>query len=314
MMHLPYVIDNRDHRLIDVLDALLHGDKVQALDIATAYFNVGAFELIREGLEGLASFRLLLGAEPGKRAGSGAAPTHQPRPGSRPFDAATLALVEALIRYLRRDTVAVRLFQNGFLHAKAYLAFADTHPFDRFTPVAGIVGSRNFTRAGLTHQPGAQPDPQGRRNAAEVYDEKRPKLPSLPCWPRSLWLHVLRWPQNLSALTRTHRQRTSRSVTRPSLEVGARAILELLDWYDARWAEAADFRQELVSLLDASKFGGHGTRPTRSISRRSMPISAMSSPVRGCLSPARVRPWSSRTFRRMLSSARVASWSATTVC
>ncbi len=76
-MHLPYVIDNRDHRLTDVLDALLHGDKVQALDIATAYFNVGAFELIGEGLEGLASFRLLLGAEPGAGR-SGAAPTHQP--------------------------------------------------------------------------------------------------------------------------------------------------------------------------------------------------------------------------------------------
>jgi hypothetical protein len=31
-MHLPYVIDNRAHRLADVLNALLRGDAVHALD------------------------------------------------------------------------------------------------------------------------------------------------------------------------------------------------------------------------------------------------------------------------------------------
>ena len=64
-MKLPYVVDNREHTLANVLNALLRDDPVRALDVATAYFNVGAFDLLREGLERLASFRLLLGAEPG---------------------------------------------------------------------------------------------------------------------------------------------------------------------------------------------------------------------------------------------------------
>jgi hypothetical protein len=44
-MRLPYVIDNRSHNLADVLNALLQGDAVHALDVATAYFNVGVTHL-----------------------------------------------------------------------------------------------------------------------------------------------------------------------------------------------------------------------------------------------------------------------------
>jgi hypothetical protein len=150
VLSLPYVIDNRAQRLAEVLDVLLRGDAVHALDIATAYFNVGAFELLQEALGGLASFRLLLGAEPGGGEELGLRQRMQADLNAAPFDAETLALIEALIRYLRRETVAVRCYQHGFLHAKAYLAFADRGPFDRFTPVAGLVGSANFTRAGLT--------------------------------------------------------------------------------------------------------------------------------------------------------------------
>jgi hypothetical protein len=45
-MSLPYVIDNCDHWLTEVLDALVRGDTVHAMDVATAYFNVGAFNLL----------------------------------------------------------------------------------------------------------------------------------------------------------------------------------------------------------------------------------------------------------------------------
>jgi hypothetical protein len=73
---LAYVIDNRGHKLAYVLTQLLRGEAVHALDVATAYFNVGGYNLLREGLEGLALFRLLLGSEPGearagRRAGRG---------------------------------------------------------------------------------------------------------------------------------------------------------------------------------------------------------------------------------------------------
>ncbi len=64
-MNLPYVIDSREHTLADVLNRLLRHDDVHALDVATAYFNIGRFDLLRKSLDGLDSFRLLLGAEPG---------------------------------------------------------------------------------------------------------------------------------------------------------------------------------------------------------------------------------------------------------
>ena len=38
-------------------------------------------------------------------------------------------------------------------------------------------------------------------------------------------------------------------------EVGARAIIDLERWYEGQWADGRDFKEELIELLDASKFG-----------------------------------------------------------
>ena len=71
-----------------------------------------------------------------------------------PFDEETLALVEHLIRYLQRETVLVRLYDKGFLHANCWLFYSDLPGqmklFDRFKPIVAIVGSSNFTGPGLT--------------------------------------------------------------------------------------------------------------------------------------------------------------------
>jgi len=63
-MRIPYVIDNQDHVLADVLKALLAEHKGKSLDVATAFFSIRGFDVIRKGLDGPGSFRLLLGAEP----------------------------------------------------------------------------------------------------------------------------------------------------------------------------------------------------------------------------------------------------------
>lgn len=63
-MHIPFVIDNQQHKMADVLNSLLHHYKGQSLDVATAYFNVGGWQLLYDGLNGLGTFRLLLGDEP----------------------------------------------------------------------------------------------------------------------------------------------------------------------------------------------------------------------------------------------------------
>src|SRR5256886_13926790 len=154
-MTIPFVIDNQQHNMADVLNDLLRHHRRHSLDVATAYFNVGGWQLLRAGLNGLGNFRLLLGDEP--EAGSdlglreiGAKPVKGLiRDLARDnFNEATLRLVEDLVAFLRQDHVQVRLSTQGFLHAKCYI-FSSGRGFERFLPLAAIVGSSNFPRPGL---------------------------------------------------------------------------------------------------------------------------------------------------------------------
>ena len=63
-MLLPYVIDNQEHKLADVLNAVMQSHPGMSLDVATAYFSVSGYRALREQLAGLRSFRLLLGFQP----------------------------------------------------------------------------------------------------------------------------------------------------------------------------------------------------------------------------------------------------------
>ena len=63
-MRIPYVIDNQQCRLADVLNEVLAEHSGCSLDVATACFTVTGYELVRERLSTVGSFRLLLGAEP----------------------------------------------------------------------------------------------------------------------------------------------------------------------------------------------------------------------------------------------------------
>ena len=164
-LHIPYVIDNQNHQMVDVLGRILEGHDGKSLDVATAYFNVRGFTLLKQGLRGLGSFRLLLGDEPHNGESVGLRPRAALRLtqelNAAPFDEATLRAVEDLIAFLRRDLVGVRAFQNGFLHAKSYIFYGDlpVGGNDRFQPIAAIVGSSNFTGPGLNNQQGTQPLP-----------------------------------------------------------------------------------------------------------------------------------------------------------
>jgi hypothetical protein len=62
-MKLPYVIDNQTYVLADILKGLLIEHKGRSLDVATAYFTVGGFGLVQEGLMALGNFRLLQNKE-----------------------------------------------------------------------------------------------------------------------------------------------------------------------------------------------------------------------------------------------------------
>ena len=99
--------------------------------LATAYFTVGGFGLLQDGLEPLGSFRLLLGAEPTVGVDIGLHPDPDAVKGllrkdfgkTLPFDEKTFKLIEDLIAYLNRGSVAVRVHVKGFLHAKCYLFY-----------------------------------------------------------------------------------------------------------------------------------------------------------------------------------------------
>jgi superfamily II DNA or RNA helicase len=247
-VQVPYVIDNQNHLLADILNALLPAHQDRSLDVATAYFTVRGFGLVREGLKQLGGFRLLLGAEPGSGEQLGLKPDERTIKGlirkdleALPFGEETLCLVEELVAFLRRETVAVRLYNKGFLHAKCWLFYSDRPDqqmlFDRFRPILAIVGSSNFTGPGLTSNrelnlahkvlldPGEVEDPEAAYAVSWLADSRPSKQIS---------------PENRQLL---------------KSEVGARAIIDLEAWYERQWQESADFKENLVELLDASKFG-----------------------------------------------------------
>jgi hypothetical protein len=127
-MHIPFVIDNQEHRLAEVLNDLLARSAGTPLDIASAYFAISGYRLVKDGLHRLGAFRLLLGAEPQTGADVGLRPSQKALQArlrgdleAEPFSRATLNLVEELIAFLHSDKVQVRLYDKGFLHAKAYL-------------------------------------------------------------------------------------------------------------------------------------------------------------------------------------------------
>jgi superfamily II DNA or RNA helicase len=255
-MNIPFVIDNQAHRLADTLNALLAQSAGKPLDIATAYFAISGYRLVKGGLHQVGAFRLLLGSEPHSGADVGLKPSAeglkkrlQGDLEAEPYNEATLKRVEELIAFLRADKVQVRLYDQGFLHAKAYLFHQDrvgpNNLADRMRPYAAIVGSSNFTGPGLASNRELnlvhrvilpEEDPHDREAARSVsyleYDRDRESILD---------------PSGIEVPDDARRFIKS--------EVGARAIADLMRWYEEQWAESVDFKADLIELIDASKFG-----------------------------------------------------------
>src|SRR5437867_3687620 len=253
-MPIPFVIDNQEHRLRDALNEVLAESAGKPLDMATSYSAISGYRLVKEGLHQVGAFRLLLGAEPLSGADVGLRPNAEALKKrlqgdleAEPFNEATLKLVEGLIAFLRADKVEVRLYDNGFLHAKAYLFHQDQvgphNRADRMCPFAAIVGSSNFTGPGLAsnrelnlvHRVILPTEEAVDQEAAEragyleqLRDRKKPFDPS-----------GIDVPDDARRFIKS--------------EVGARAITDLMHWYERQWADAVDFKDALIELLDASK-------------------------------------------------------------
>ncbi|GCE49834.1 phospholipase D-like protein [Thermosporothrix hazakensis] len=243
-LSIPFVIDNQQHTLSDVLNRILsQAQKGFQLDIATAYFNIGGWALLQRNLEaGARSFRLLLGAEPkqGKDIGREDEKAeivqdllHELNEAS--FNERMLQQVEDLTAFLQRSSVEVRLYRQGFLHAKCYLVYG-SEGLALLSPQLAIVGSSNFTRAGL--QVNKELNLVHRANLV-TEDIAPERLPAL-----------LR-PEEKRQLVETEEESRRIAANVP----GLLAMDELAEWYERQWEAAHDFKAELIELLDASKFG-----------------------------------------------------------
>lgn len=257
-MTIPAVIDNSDHRLADALNELLGQCGGSPVDIATAYFSISGYRLVRERLHQSGALRLLTGSSPETGADVGLRPDDTRGLKARlrgdlegePFTPETLKVVEDLIGFLRSEKVEVRLYNNGFLHAKAYLFHKDQvgahNRADRMQPYAAIVGSSNFTGPGLVSN-------------RELNIVHRVVLPDEEAYD----LEAARGVAYIQPAKRRETLLDPSGVDVPDTarrfinsEVGARAVIDLRQWYERHWNESVDFKEELIELLDASKFGG----------------------------------------------------------
>ena len=167
-----------------------------------------------------------------------------------------MRLVEDLIRFLRRDDVDVRLYlgrdpyesgRNYFLHAKCYLFYGgrsgQSVVFDHLQPIVGIVGSSNFTGPGLISNRELNLVHKTVLEESEIDDPEARGAVSHQAIDR---LDTKFTPEN---------QRLLKS------EVGARAIMDLSRWYEEQWQRAIDYKEQLIELLESSKFGGREYTP-----------------------------------------------------
>ncbi len=199
--YLPpdYLDNTAEHGLAGALAALIRDLGQRRLDVATGFFEPGAWRLLHEAFPELEALRLLLGKAP-EIAGPGD-DTLDLRQVYRqrlqgdlealPFDQEYADLVDSLLEFLRRPTVEARLYPS-FLHAKAYIF-----------PQVAIVGSSNLTTAGLT---------------------------------RRAELNLVRKEEAVAATLRE-------------------------EWFERFWAEADDYKDELIQALEQSKFGSAAHTP-----------------------------------------------------
>lgn len=139
------IIDNKNLRLFEELNKILKEQK--SLDVASAYFNIAGFQLIKDSLSGAKKFRLLIGTAP---------QTDEEKPDifqpeeiykkkfredleEEIFEKDKKEAVVSLIKLLKQPDWEVRLYDKGFLHGKSYI-------FEKLA----IVGSSNFTYSGFT--------------------------------------------------------------------------------------------------------------------------------------------------------------------
>jgi len=189
------IIDNSNVTLSQFLNDVLKICPHAQLDIATAFFQIQAYSMLKDNLQGVKKFRLLLGKSPeiksDKTLGEELVNIVKQEVETLELSKEREDDVQKLIDFLKKGNVEVRIYDKGFLHGKAYI-------FDNLV----IVGSSNFTLPGLTH-----------------------------------------------------------NTELNSVGLEAEAYYTREKWFQKFWDESVDFKEQLITILENSRFGSKEFTP-----------------------------------------------------
>ncbi len=146
---LPTVVDNTESRtVLTVLSQIL--PETVRFDVATGYFEVSALLALGEAWRQIERIRILMGDETSAQTRKTllealAQKTDESLEVHKISDD-TLTGLEAVREALRQGQIQVRVYDRSKFHAKCYLMHTRPPQLVNF----GLVGSSNFTKAGLT--------------------------------------------------------------------------------------------------------------------------------------------------------------------
>ena len=141
---IPDLIDNEKFRVADVLRNVLAQSEKPCMDIATAFMNLGGLEAIEPEIYKVERLRLLLGKEQEQKAVVGKRLLEELQKAQARGETSA-SEIKRWQDFFEKEHVEVRLYSSGFLHGKAYIVKGVQN-----LGAVGIVGSSNFTLAGLT--------------------------------------------------------------------------------------------------------------------------------------------------------------------
>lgn len=190
------IVDNRREKLVDTIGRIL--DSTESARFAVGYFFVSGLTAVQDKLEDVKELRLLIGntsnretieqmAEGYRRLETvaGVAEAQLYQKGAEARRVAGLAarevgdslevmdqtdegerLVKTLVRLIEEGHLKVRVYTRGRLHSKAYIF--DYEPDGRYEKGIAVVGSSNFTLAGISHNTELNMIVSGNENHAEL--------------------------------------------------------------------------------------------------------------------------------------------------
>jgi superfamily II DNA or RNA helicase len=150
----PFILDNADAESSGMARLDRWTAEARSLDVATGYFDIGALLRLESRWQQLEKVRLLLGAPSNHRTRKALLDavrqteidtldaSIEGEKEKSPLLRGTANVLEAF----RSGQIECRAYDRGKFHAKAYI----THPRPPASGGRALVGSSNFTRAGLT--------------------------------------------------------------------------------------------------------------------------------------------------------------------